>query len=127
MRSLRIALAGLMLLVGAPATAQAADVSLSGATLAFTAGDNEPNNVTVSLAGGTYTVADSGATVTPGAGCSAAGANAVTCPSAGVTTLTLDGRDLADTIAIGAGTAAATINGGEGDDTLTGGSLADTI
>ena len=73
MRSLLSALIALLILAFAPAAAQAGTVAVSGATLSFTAGDAETNNVNVSLSAGTYTVADSGAAVTPGAGCSAAG------------------------------------------------------
>ena len=73
MRSLLSALIALLILAFAPAAAQAGTVAVSGATLSFTAGDAEANNVNVSLSAGTYTVADSGAAVTPGAGCSAAG------------------------------------------------------
>ena len=99
----RSALLACVLLAVAPTAASAADVSISGATLSFAAADGENNAVTVSLAAGTYTLADAGAPVTPGAGCSAGGGNAVTCPSAGITALTIDGRDLDDTITVGGG------------------------
>jgi Ca2+-binding RTX toxin-like protein len=128
MRSLRSALIALLVLAAAPAAAQAADVSVvSGTTLTFIAADGEANAVSVSLAAGTYTVSDAGANVTAGSGCSQAAANAVTCPVGSINLVSVDTRDLADTIALGAGTAAATINGGEGDDTITGSGLADTI
>ena len=81
----------------------------------FAAADGETNNVTVSIGGGNYTVVDTGASVlNPVAPCVTAGANTVTCASAGITALTIDGRDLDDTISVGAGTVAATINGGGG-------------
>jgi Ca2+-binding RTX toxin-like protein len=127
MRLLQSALLAVVLTVALPAVAQAADVSVSGTTLTFAAGDDEANSVSVSLAASTYTVADAGANVTAGSGCSQAGTNAVTCPQGTINLLNIDVRDLADTVALGLGTAAATINGGEGDDTLTGGSLVDTI
>ena len=124
----RSALLACVLLALAPAAASAADVSISGSTLVFAAADGETNNVTVSIGGGNYTVVDTGSTVLNyAAPCVAAGPNTVTCASAGITALTIDGRDLDDTITVGAGTVAATINGGAGDDTLTGGSAIDTL
>lgn len=77
MRLLQSALIAVVLTVALPAAAQAADVSVSGATLSFTAGDNEANNVSVALAA-------AGANVTAGAGCSQSGANAVTCPQGSI-------------------------------------------
>src|SRR6185503_5763435 len=130
MRSLLSALMAPLILAFAPAAAQAADVSVSPAsTLNFVAGDNEANNVSITLAAGTYTVNDTGVPavpVTAGSGCTQAAANTVTCPVGSITALAIDGRDLADTITL-AGTAAATINGGEGDDTITGSGVNDTI
>jgi Ca2+-binding RTX toxin-like protein len=127
MRSLHTALIAVILVLAAPAAAQAADVSVSGTTLAFTAADNEANAVSITLAAGTYTVVDAGVpSVTANGGGCAAVANTVTCPVGSINAVTVDGRDLADTIAL-SGTAAATINGGEGDDTITGGPLNDTI
>ena len=124
----RSALLACVLLAVAPAAASAADVSISGATLAFAAADGENNVVTVSFVPGTYTLVDTGApSLTPVAPCVTADANTVTCPSAGITALTIDGRDLDDMINVGAGTVATTINGGAGDDALTGGSAVDTL
>jgi Ca2+-binding RTX toxin-like protein len=127
MRSLRSALIAVAILALTPAAAQAGTVTLSGATLSFAAADGESNNVSVTLSGGNYTVTDSGASLTYVGGCSGGSGAPVVCPSAGVTALTLDGRDLADTITVGPGTANATISGGEGDDSLNGGSGNDTL
>jgi hypothetical protein len=55
----RSALIAVILLIVAPAAAQAGDASISGATLSYTAADGEANAVTVSFAPGTYTIADS--------------------------------------------------------------------
>jgi Ca2+-binding RTX toxin-like protein len=110
-----------------PAGAEAADVSVSGATLLFAAAPNEANVLAVSLAAGTYTLTDTGAAVTAGAGCTQVAPGQVTCPSAGLTALSIDVRDLDDSVAIGAGTVAATLTGGAGDDVLTGGGAVDTL
>jgi Ca2+-binding RTX toxin-like protein len=126
MRIWRPIILALSLLVVAPAAAQAGVVSVAGTTLSFAAGDDEANNLTVSFSPGLYTLVDTGATLTAGANCTQAGPD-VTCPSAGVTLLSLDGRDRADTITLGSGTVAATIIGGAGDDVLTGGSAIDTL
>ena len=86
------------------------------------------NNLTVSLAGGVYTLVDMGGTaVTASGSCTQVLPATVTCPPGGITLLSLDGRDHDDTITLGAGTAAATISGGAGDDVLTGGSAIDTL
>ena len=51
----------------------------------------------------------------------------MTCPSAGITALVLEGRDLDDTIALSGVATAATLSGGGGDDVLTGGDGVDTL
>jgi hypothetical protein len=113
----RIALTTAVLLLAAPAAAQAADVSVAGGVLTYVAADNETNAVTLSLGGGTYTFGDAVA-VTPGAGCSQSGPNGATCPAAGVTSVSIDVRDEADTVTL---STPATVYGGAGDDQLTGG------
>ncbi|HEX5620620.1 MAG TPA: calcium-binding protein [Solirubrobacteraceae bacterium] len=124
----RSALLACVLLALAPAAASAADVSITGATLSFAAADGENNVVTVSFVPGTYTLTDSVATVATSGACSSTpDPHTVTCPSAGITAITIDGRDLDDVINVGAGTVATTITGGAGDDALTGGSAADTL
>ena len=57
--TLRALLAGVAVLLLAAPAAQAADTALTGSTLTFTAADGEANDVSVTLAGGVYTVADS--------------------------------------------------------------------
>jgi Ca2+-binding RTX toxin-like protein len=123
----RSALLATILLAMAPAAAQAADASITGSTLSFVAAPGEANDLTVSLSAGTYTLVDAGAPVTAGAGCVQVGPAEVTCLNTGVTALVLDGRDVGDSIAVGAGTAPATLTGAGGDDVLTGGSGADTL
>jgi Ca2+-binding RTX toxin-like protein len=124
--TLRALLAGVaVLLVAAPA-AQAADATLTGTTLTYIAADNETNDVTVTVAGGAYTIHDSGATITTSAPCTGSGINEVTCTGT-VSTLTVDVRDLDDEVVLGAGTIGATVSGGAGNDVLTGGAGIDTI
>src|SRR5687767_8428393 len=70
-------------LLGVPAAAQAASVSLVGSTLRYTAGAGEANRVTVTPSGGNFRVDDTGlAAIADGdgaGGCSVAG-NRATCP-----------------------------------------------
>jgi Ca2+-binding RTX toxin-like protein len=124
----RSALLAAALLLLAPAAAQAATVSLAGATLSYVAAEGEANDLSVSLAAGVYTLTDAaGEPVTAGAGCLQVLPAQATCPSAGITLLSLDARDRADVIHIGPGTANATLTGGAGDDVITGGDGADTL
>src|SRR5919199_3686943 len=112
------------LVLAAPAAAHAATASVSGGVLSFVAADNEVNDLALSVGGGSYTLADAGAPLTAGAGCSQSGANAVTCSTTGVTSVSIDVRDRADHVLLGA---AATVSGGAGDDVLTGSSAIDTL
>ena len=108
----RSALLAAALLLVAPAAAQAAAVSLSGATLSYVAAEGEANDLSVSLAEGVYTLTDAaGEPVTAGAGCLQVLPAQATCPSAGITLLSLDARDRADVIHIGPGTANTTLTG----------------
>jgi Ca2+-binding RTX toxin-like protein len=127
LRLCRSALLAALVLGAAPAAAQAADAWTAGATLNFVALEGEANALTVTLAGGTYTLTDGGAPVTAGAGCAQVTASEVTCPAAGITALSLDGRDRDDAVTVGPGTAGATLIGGAGDDVLSGGDGADVI
>jgi Ca2+-binding RTX toxin-like protein len=124
----RAALIAGLLALAAPAAAQAATVSVTGSTLSVTAADGEQNNVTLSLAAGTYTVTDLGPSPsTPGGACSVASVTTVTCAATGITALTVDLRDRDDTIAVTGVASPITLTGGEGDDVLSGGDGNDTI
>ena len=72
----------LALLVGVPAASAATTVAVSGGVLTVT-GDAGPNFITVTSAGGNFSVAGAD---TAGAGCT--GAGPVTCPTAGVASIT---------------------------------------
>ncbi|MGH2981979.1 MAG: calcium-binding protein [Solirubrobacterales bacterium] len=122
-----LSLAGLAVFAAlAPPGAQAASVSKEGAKLSFNAAGGEANQLNVSLAGGTYTVDDAGANVTPGAGCTAVDANTATCPAAGVTRVVAIAGDMNDFVRVGAATAS-TLFGSEGDDTLIGHNAGDVL
>jgi Ca2+-binding RTX toxin-like protein len=105
-------------------------------TLGYTAGACENNDVTVSLAGGVYTITDIGASINPdngvaitaAAGCSPVAGNVrqVTCSASGVSRLSISVGDRNDSVSVTAATPA-TILGGPGDDTLNGGSAIDTL
>ena len=139
----------------APAQAGAATASLSGATLNVNSG-NEASDVTVTISGSNFVIADNGADVTAGSACAqtADTPKKVTCPTAGVTTLGAvlnGGVDKLDTSAVplttnvnsgagadrivtGAGNDAIngdldddSIDGGLGDDNLIGGGGGDTL
>src|SRR4051812_42437295 len=64
----------------APGSALAGIASSDGSNVSYVAADGEQNNITVELAGATYTITDSGAPVTATAPCVSAGANSATCP-----------------------------------------------
>ena len=127
MRLCRSALLAAFLLAAVPAVSQAATVSLGGTTLTYVAAEGEANSLTVTLAAGTYTLTDATAPLTAGNLCTQITPSEATCPSAGLILLSVDGRDRDDVIAIGPGTANATLTGGAGNDILTGGDGADTL
>src|SRR3954454_9984698 len=123
---LQIALVSAMLALAAASPAQASSVSVSGSTLSFAAADGEANDVTVTLSGGAYVVADVGATLSPGT-CTPLSPNSASCTATGITALSLDARDRDDRITVVGATVPVTLLGAEGDDQLAGGDGADTI
>lgn len=96
-----------------------AEARVSGSTLYYTAGAGETNNVTLSGGSGSFTIRDSGATMTPGPGCTASSASAVNC-SGSINSFKLDLRDGADSV-VNTSSTDMTVLGGPGNDTLTGG------
>jgi Ca2+-binding RTX toxin-like protein len=118
---LLIALAAALLLVPA-APAAAATVNAVGGGLEIRAGAGERNTLTVTHAAGTFTVVETGAFVPlyAGFGCSAPAPGRVTCSSAGLTRVTIEAGDGADTVTTSADFAA-TIDDGPGNDRVTGG------
>lgn len=112
----------LALLAGA-GNALGATVTKSGAEIFFSAVAAETNNLTISQIGTNYVFADTGAPVTPGAGCAAVNANTASCPVDLVTRILAslgDGNDVAlveDSVA----NLQMDLEGSVGNDTLTGG------
>jgi Ca2+-binding RTX toxin-like protein len=113
-------LVGVSLLLGAPAPAFGSFVSLTSGDLEFNAGTGEANDVTVTVAGGVFTVTDSGAPLTAGTNCTAVNANQATCTGP-VDSARLGLEDLADRAQVSIGQTQSFISGGEGGDSLTGG------
>jgi Ca2+-binding RTX toxin-like protein len=109
-----------------PLSASASTVTKSGSTLSYVADPGEPNSVTISLAGDSYTISDqTGVTIKDGGGCQVAGSTAG-CPAGGVTLLDVQLGDQNDSVKILASTSSK-LQGGEGDDALTGGPGGDTL
>ena len=117
--------AALCVLAVLPATALGATASVSIKRVFYAAAPGEVNNLTVSLSGADYLLADSGATVDAGPGCSASG-NTATCPGTGIIGLTATGGDGSDSLTNGTATPS-TLSGGDGNDSLEGGSGSDTL
>ena len=112
--------------LAAPAAhAATAAVYNSSNQLVYT-GSGEVNNVTVSRFGWTYTIADTGASITPGFGCSAAGPGKVTCSSSKINRVSVSTGAGNDTITVTGGPRTV-LDGGIGDDRLVGGSGWDWI
>jgi hypothetical protein len=126
MRAAALVLALAVGLTAVPA-AGAATVQV-GATGAvdYAAAPGELNDVQASASGTTVTIADAGAPITPGPGCTATGARAATCTVEGFPRLSAALGDGDDTAAA-SGLLAAVLDGGAGDDTLTGGDAPDLL
>jgi Ca2+-binding RTX toxin-like protein len=106
------------------ASAMAASASVSGATLNYTAGNNETNMVLITLSGSTYTINDSGASISPGSGCSGSGST-VTCTGS-ITTITVGLGNNGDQLWNMTNTAM-NATGGSGNDTMVGGGGVDVL
>jgi subtilisin family serine protease len=116
--------------------------SVSGGVLTWSAGTGQRNNATVTR--GTddgvpyFQIADpystatttqqSGSRINPGAGCARIVNTTVRCPAAGIARVVLNGGDGDDTLSASTiTTVPVTLNGGAGEDRLTGGALADSL
>jgi Ca2+-binding RTX toxin-like protein len=118
------------------ATASAAGAQVGGQVLTYSAGPGEPNDVTIQqLSGGSHRITDLGATITPGAGCTAVSAHQVVCspipqppplPTLPIAFLNVALGDQDDSARI-AGTTPSQVLGGAGRDLLTGGSANDAL
>ena len=115
----------LALACAAPA-AHAATASVSDGVLTYTAAPGESNRVALSVASGSYGLADPGVAVSPGPGCAPAAFDRAACPTGGIAEIVIDLGDGSDTATIST-SASTTIADGSGDDTVTGGSGADVL
>jgi Ca2+-binding RTX toxin-like protein len=113
-------------LCGAP-YAFASSVTVSGGnTVRVLESGSEVNRVAVSYDIGTslYEVRDSAANLTPNGTCSAVDAHTATCPGPGIKTISVDTDALADTISMDVASIASTVtgnlDGGPGDDSVSG-------
>ncbi|MDP7015535.1 MAG: hypothetical protein QGG36_07030, partial [Pirellulaceae bacterium] len=108
-------------------------IFVSGSNIFFTAGASETNDLTVSESAGTLTFADPGSTITPGAGAwTIDSPNQVSISTAGISQLTLSLGDLDDSldasgVGAGSGLSLTSMNGGVGNDSITGSQLRDII
>lgn len=126
-KATRLALgACLLVLLAPPGPALAADVVVAGGVLSFSNANGELNDVTVSVAGATYTVDDTAGGLSAGGGCSLVNTNRVTCPAAGVTAASVELGSGSDMIAVTT-PVPTTISGKGGADTITTGAGTYTI
>jgi Ca2+-binding RTX toxin-like protein len=116
------------------APARAADVDVAAGVLTYFATNAQlANDLALSLTGGTYTIDDEAeASIVLSANAVAAGcvpfdSNTVTCPAAAVAFLDLTMRLGNDRVDLTAAGHPALVRGGDGDDTLLGGSAAETF
>lgn len=109
--------AGQALYLTTPAQA-ATGVFRSGSTLVVNANPGRANDINVSQLGNGIFVTDLGDTVTAGPGCQQLSSNAVTCSALGVANISVRSGDLNDRITKNA-LPPGTLDGGDGDDTIT--------
>lgn len=130
LRMLGNAAAGVLLTVAA---AGAADLELSGGQLSYTStAEVVADTVTVSLSGGVYTVDDPPASIQIGpnalaAGCAAFDSNTAVCPASALSSLVVATGPGDDTITLTNVAVPALLIGGQGADTVHGGSEDDTF
>jgi hypothetical protein len=131
-RPVALACALLLWALALPASALGASAAVGiDGRLTYTADAGEANTVAVDVSGSDYVVTDTGTgvQVTPGNGCApGAGPNQVSCPSMGVTAISVDLGDQNDSVTIApAITTATSLLGGPGNDVLRGGGGSDSF
>jgi Ca2+-binding RTX toxin-like protein len=113
-------LATAAVLPGTPAHAAAATVQLVGSKLVYRAAAGQVNNVTVAVATTGLLSFHDVVALTPGTGCVAAGATAVTCGAPASVTVDIDTGDLNDVITK-TSDVGGVLSGGAGDDKISAG------
>jgi Ca2+-binding RTX toxin-like protein len=116
------ALCGLAL---SPAAALAATANTRIKRVFYTAAPGEVNNLTISLAGADYSLADPGAIITAAPACVGMGSS-VTCSATAIIGITVSAGDGADSVTNTTATRS-TLSGGNGNDSLAGGSGNDIL
>lgn len=99
-------------------TSTAGSAEVSGGVLSFAAHGGVANRLEVARAGSNYTLTDSAAPVTPGAGCQRTKTNKLLCAVAGVNSIDVDLGDLDDRATVQNGVDAS-VDAGLGKDRLT--------
>ena len=122
--SVLVAVAALGANMAMASPAAASTVQIDGATLTYDAAPGESNRLTLSVANGTVTVTDTGATMTAGSGCTFISSTKATCPSLGLAAMAVSTGDMNDTASVW-GWMSTVFYDGPGNDTMTGGSAAD--
>jgi Ca2+-binding RTX toxin-like protein len=107
-----------------PEAAHASTASVVAGVLTYAADPGEANDVTVSTNGLFKRITDTGATISPGIGCVPILSNIVDCSA--VLSAVVNAGDGADTVAVSV-LLASVLNGGGGNDTLTGGAGIDVL
>lgn len=125
MRSVLLAAVALALVVTPPAGAATVRVGTTG-TVDYAAAPGEANTLAASASGTTVTLADDGATIAPGVGCSAIDAHRATCSAGSFPSLSADLGDGADRATV-TGLLATVIDGGGDNDVLAGGDARDVF
>jgi len=113
------------LLLAAPAYA-VTGVARVGAQITANAANNRANNITITTVGNNVVFRDLGDTMAAGPGCVQLAANAVRCPSLGVTRLVVNTGNLNDRVN-NLAAISGVFNGGPGNDTLIGGPRNDVL
>lgn len=115
------AAASLVLALAAPAAASAGTVTVDSNGATFTADAGVANDVTLTIAPGTFTVTDTGDTITYNplleTKCDGTGTTTVTCTDSAVTHASVNLGDLSDHFH-GSGTARIQVEGSDGDDEI---------
>ena len=130
-----VALAALgAILIASPAALASTVTVTDGNTVRVAETGNEVNQITVSVDPGTddyYSVRDTAATLTPSGTCVAVDEHYAVCPGTGIETIIVQTGDRADAITLDAatipGTISETVDGGSGNDDVTGANTPGTV